>query len=79
MVKHNNQLPKNHFVRSLPLSQEELCADFKVAQGLATPSKDLGSFFLSDFLSSYQYPSWADEVLQGSCARKKGLTRISGK
>jgi hypothetical protein len=49
MVKHNNQLPKNHFVRILLVHTEGINAD-NIAQGLAEASQDLGKSNL-DYVS----------------------------
>jgi len=41
MVKHNNQLPKNHFVSTLWIYNNGFHAD-NIAQGLAEEGQDLG-------------------------------------
>ena len=41
MVKHNNQLPKNHFVSTLWIHNKGIHAD-DIAQGLAEEGQDLG-------------------------------------
>lgn len=41
MVKHNNQLPKNHFVSTLWIHNKGIHAD-NIAQGLAEEGQDLG-------------------------------------
>lgn len=41
MVKHNNQLPKNHFVSTLWIHSKWIHADH-IAQGLAEEGQDLG-------------------------------------